>query len=212
MILRTLVVGPLQVNCFVAACEKTRESIVIDPGDEVPAILAAVGAEDIRVVGVVATHGHFDHIGRAQSLVDETGAPFAVHREDRSMVERLEEAGAYFGIETDPPPPIDRLLEEGEEVRFGEESLGVLHTPGHSPGNIALIRPGHAIVGDTLFAGSVGRTDLEGGDPEVLLRSIREKLFPLGDGTAVHPGHGPSTTIGQERESNPFLNGWMGTV
>ena len=212
MILRTLVVGQLQVNCFVVACEKTREGIVIDPGDNVPAILETVRAEDVRVVGVVATHGHFDHIGRARSLVAETGAPFALHREDRTMVERLEEAGAYFGIETDPPPPIDRLLEEGEKVRFGEASLGVLHTPGHCPGNIALIWPGHAIVGDTLFAGSVGRTDLEGGDPGVLLRSIQEKLFPLGDGTAVHPGHGPSTTIGRERETNPFLNGWMGTV
>ncbi len=205
MIFKSLAVGPMQVNCFILACERTREGIIVDPGDDVPAILDLVREDDIRVVEVVATHGHFDHIGRAASAIRETGAPFAVHPGDRLMVENLPEIAAFFGLETDAAPEIGRFIEEGDAVRFGDESLRVLHTPGHAPGNVALTWPGQAIVGDALFAGSIGRTDLEGGDFEVLMRSIREKLFSLGDETEVYPGHGPFTTIGQERRTNPFI-------
>ena len=205
MIFKSLAVGPMQVNCFILACERTREGIVVDPGDDVPAIMDLVREDDIRVVEVVATHGHFDHIGRAASAIRESGAPFAVHPGDRLMVENLPEIAAFFGLETDAAPEIGRLIEEGDAVRFGDESLRVLHIPGHAPGNVALTWGGHAIVGDALFAGSIGRTDLEGGDFEVLMRSIREKLFSLGDETEVYPGHGPFTTIGQERRTNPFV-------
>ncbi len=205
MIFKSLVVGPLQVNCYILACEETREGIVIDPGENVPAILDLIREDDIHVVEVVATHGHFDHITRASSLIRETGAPFAIHPDDRFLVEGLEEIAGFFGLETDPPPEINRLLLEGDTITFGKETLQILHTPGHAPGNITLTWPGHAIVGDTLFAGSIGRTDLEGANLEILLKSIREKLFSLDDETHVYPGHGPFTTIGHERETNPFL-------
>lgn len=212
MIFKSLVVGPLEVNCYILACEETRQGIVIDPGEDVPAILGLLEEDGIQVVEVVATHGHFDHIGRAASMVRETGAPFAIHPADRFLVDRLLETAAFLGLEADPPPEVGRFLEEGDTVSFGNESLRVIHTPGHAPGNVTLAWPGHAVVGDTLFAGSIGRTDLEGGDMDVLMRSIREKLLPLGDGTQVYPGHGPSTTIGQERRTNPFLAGRAGMV
>ena len=205
MLLRSLVVGPLGVNCFIVGCEKTHECIVVDPGDNVPEILQLARQDGVRITQIVATHGHFDHIGRAHTLMEETGATFSVHADDRPLVERSAEMAAYFGLETDPPPRIDRLLVEGETVVVGEESLGILHTPGHSPGNVTLTWPGNAIVGDTVFQGSIGRTDFEGGSLEVLLDSIRSKIFSLGDDTQLHPGHGPSTTVGQERTSNPFL-------
>ncbi len=205
MIFKSLAVGPLQVNCFILACEETREGIVVDPGDNVPAILELLVEDDIRVVEIVGTHGHFDHIGRVDSLKRETGAPFAVHEADLPVVKALSEVAPLFGLETDPPPDVDRFLVEGDAVRFGKEDLEVIHTPGHAPGNISLSWPGHVIVGDILFAGSVGRTDFEGGDMGILLQSVREKLFPLGDETQVYPGHGPSTTIGEERRTNPFI-------
>ena len=205
LIFKSLAVGPLQVNCFILACEETREGIVVDPGDNVPAILELLVEDDIRVVEIVGTHGHFDHIGRVDSLKRETGAPFAVHEADLPVVKALSEVAPLFGLETDPPPDVDRFLVEGDAVRFGKEDLEVIHTPGHAPGNISLSWPGHVIVGDILFAGSVGRTDFEGGDMGILLQSVREKLFPLGDETQVYPGHGPSTTIGEERRTNPFI-------
>lgn len=207
MILKSLVVGQLSVNCFILACEETREGIVVDPGDDIADILNAVQEDDIRIVSIVATHGHFDHIGRAKTLIEKTGAPFAVHKDDLFIVEGLEDVAAYFGLRTDPPPQVDRFLENGEAVRFGKASLEVLHTPGHSPGGISLAWPGHALVGDLVFAGSVGRTDFEGGNTDVLLASVRERIFPLGDDTHLYPGHGPFTTVGQERKTNPFLTG-----
>ncbi len=205
MIFKSLAVAPLQVHCFILACEETREGIVVDPGDNVPAILELLVEDDIRVVEIVGTHGHFDHIGRVDSLKRETGAPFAVHEADLPVVKALSEVAPLFGLETDPPPDVDRFLVEGDAVRFGKEDLEVIHTPGHAPGNISLSWPGHVIVGDILFAGSVVRTDFEGGDMGILLQSVREKLFPLGDETQVYPGHGPSTTIGEERRTNPFI-------
>lgn len=206
MIFKSLVVGQLEVNCFILACEKTREGIIIDPGDNASEILHQVKENNIKIVEVIATHGHFDHIGRTLSVVEETRAQFSIHKDDLKMVNGLVDIAAFFGIKTDPPPKIDRFLTEGDTVLFGTTTLQVLHVPGHSPGNIALVWPGHAIVGDTLFAGSIGRTDLEGSNPNLLLKKIREKLLPLGDNTKIYPGHGPFTTIGQERQTNPFLN------
>lgn len=196
----------MQVNAFVLACERTKKGIVIDPGENTPGILSLVREDDIEIVEVVATHGHVDHIARAASLVDALGGvPFAIHPDDDFLVEHLEDAGRLFGVPTDPSPKIDRHLNEGDTVTFGDEALGVIHTPGHCPGNITLLWEGHAIVGDVLFAGSVGRTDLPGGDPAVLMQSIRQRLLPLDDATEVYPGHGPFTTIGHERAANPFI-------
>jgi len=208
MLFKSIVVGPMQVNAFVLACERTKKGIVIDPGENVPGILELVREDDIDIVEVVATHGHIDHIARATSLVSELGGvPFVIHPDDDFLVEHLEDAGRLFGIPTDPPPAIDRHINEGDTVTFGDEPLNVIHTPGHCPGNITLLWEGHAIVGDVLFAGSVGRTDLPGGDSEVLMRSIRERLLPLPDDTEVYPGHGSFTTIGHERATNPFIVG-----
>lgn len=207
MIFKSLVVGPLEVNCFVLACEQTREGIIVDPGDNAPGILELVEEDDLNIVEVVATHGHFDHIGRAASVIEATGAPFAIHKADMFMVEGLVDIAAFLGFETDSPPEANRFIGEGDTVSFGTETLSILHVPGHAPGNVALTWPGHAIVGDTLFAGSIGRTDLEGSDPDVLMASIKNKLLPLGENTHLYPGHGPFTTVGQEKRTNPFLAG-----
>ena len=205
MIFKSIVVGPLQVNCYILACEETHEGIIIDPGENAPEILRLADEDGIHVVEVVATHGHFDHIARAGTVIDRTGAPFAIHQADQIMVQYLVEIANQLGMDADPPPAISRFLSEGETVTFGNHTLDVIHTPGHCPGNVTLTWPGHAIVGDTLFAGSIGRTDLEGGNLDLLMKSIKEKLLPLGDETQVYPGHGPFTTIVKEKETNPFL-------
>ena len=207
MILKSLVVGPLEVNCLVLACEETKEGIVIDPGDNVPGILEMVESDGIQVKEIVATHGHFDHIGRVKTLKENLDVPFAIHEDDMFMVEGLVEIASFLDIETDEAPEVDRFIQIGETITFGNESMSVVHTPGHAPGNVTLLGPGHAIVGDVLFAGSIGRTDLEGSDPEVQMASIKRELMTLPDETQVYPGHGPFTTIGQERATNPFLRG-----
>ena len=205
MLLKSIVVGPLEVNCFVLACEKTKEGIVIDPGDNVLGILDLIEEDGIRIKEIVATHGLFDHISRVKTLKEKLNVPFAIHEDDMFMVEGLVEIASFLDIDTDESPEVDRHLQIGEPLTFGNESLDVIHTPGHAPGNVSLLWPGHALVGDVLFAGSVGRTDLEGSDPAVLIQSIREKLMTLPDETHVYPGHGPFTTIGRERVTNPFL-------
>ncbi len=205
MLLKSLEVGPLAVNCFLLACEATREGVLIDPGDNVPGILKLAADDDIKITQILATHGHFDHIGRARTLIQETGAPFAVHDGDRFLVENLQEVARHYGLESDPSPEIGSLLVEGEAVTFGEATLRVLHTPGHSPGGVVFTWPGNAIVGDTVFAGSIGRTDFEGGDLDQLQESIRTKILSLDDDTRLHPGHGPSTTVARESTTNPFL-------
>ena len=205
MVLNSLVVGPLQVNCFVLSCEETHEGVIIDPGENPEEILQIVDQQEVNVVEIVATHGHFDHIARAGSVALATGAPFTVHPDDQEMVEHLQEIANLLGKEADPPPQISRFLTEGGTIEFGNQTLDVLHTPGHCPGNVTLTWPGNAIVGDTLFYGSIGRTDLEGGDMALLMRSIRTKLLPLGENTQIYPGHGPFSTIGAEMATNPFL-------
>jgi hydroxyacylglutathione hydrolase len=206
LLLKSLEVGPLAVNCFLLACEKTGEGVVIDPGENVPGILKLAEDSGTRITRILATHGHFDHIGKARTLAEETGAPFAVHDGDRFLVENLQEIARHFGLETDPAPDIESLLVAGESITFGEASIGVRHTPGHSPGNVTFTWAGNAIVGDTVFAGSIGRTDFEGGNLDQLLDSIRTEIFSLGDDTQLHPGHGPATTVERERTTNPFLN------
>lgn len=200
-------VGPLESNSYLVVDEAAREAALLDPGMESEPVADVLARERLTVTSIINTHGHFDHVFGNAYFKAKTGAPLLMHRADLDLVKRLEEQSLYFGFRATPSPSPDRFLEEGDEVRVGGIRLRVLHTPGHSPGGICLVTDGAAFVGDTLFAGSVGRTDLPGGSAEELLTSIREKLLALPDETVLYPGHGPATTIGHERRHNPFLTG-----
>lgn len=205
MVVERLVLGRLQTNCYIVG--DGRRAVVIDPADEAPRILEILRRHKLEPVGIVATHAHFDHVLAAEEVKKETGAPFYLHRQDEPiLLEMQRRALDLLGIQLGPPPKVDTYLEEGDSLAIGQDSLGVLHTPGHSPGGISLYDGrGLLFSGDTLFAGSIGRPDLAGGSFETLIRSIQEKLLPLDPGVVVHPGHGSSTTIGQEKKHNPFL-------
>jgi len=203
----TLVVGPLQVNCFIVACPRSRDALVIDPGDDGERILAAIRAANWRVVRIVNTHGHFDHIGANRTLVDVTGAELLIHGLDLPLLQKAQTHAQVYGLRTEPSPVPDRLLSDGDTVDCGELSCQVIHLPGHSPGGIALLCGEHLFAGDVLFAGSIGRTDLPGGDHRLLVSGIRSKLWVLPGDTIVHPGHGPDTTIAREMRSNPYVAG-----
>jgi glyoxylase-like metal-dependent hydrolase (beta-lactamase superfamily II) len=210
MILETRAVPPFQKNGFVVGCERTREAVIIDPGDEADALLAAVAALGVTVRLVLLTHAHVDHVTGVAAVKEALGAPVYLHRDDLFLYEMAVEQGAMFGLDVRKPPPVDAWY-DGSPLAFGDYRVQVHHTPGHCPGGVCLQvgpadEPGsHLFVGDTLFAGSIGRTDLPGGDYETLMRSITGVLLPLGDAAIVHPGHGPDTTIGQERSTNPFV-------
>lgn len=205
MILRTLVVGPIQSNCYIVGCERTREAAVIDPGGDADRILITLAKDKLRCLYIINTHGHFDHTADNKRLKEVTGAKLLIHHADASMILDQSMGGGMWGIHIDNSPPPDRYLREGDIITFGDISLKVLHTPGHSPGGISLVTDKMVFVGDTLFAGSIGRTDLSGGDYEGLLRNVRNKIFTLGDDVVVYPGHGPKTTVGRERKTNPFF-------
>jgi glyoxylase-like metal-dependent hydrolase (beta-lactamase superfamily II) len=204
MILEVRAVPPFYKNGFLVACERTREAIVIDPGDEIDAVLAAVGEHDVDVRHILLTHAHLDHISGVDTAKDALGAPVYLHRDDLFLYERVVDQGKAFGFKVRPQPPVD-VFYDMSPIRFGDYEVRIHHTPGHCPGGVCLQIGNHLFVGDTLFAGSIGRTDLPGGDYEVLMRSITEVLLPLGDDAVVHPGHGADTTIGRERTTNPFL-------
>ncbi len=204
MILETRAVPPFLKNGFVVGCERTREGILIDPGDEADELVAAARAHTLRVTHILLTHAHVDHVTGVGSAKEAFQAPVYLHRDDLPLYERTVQQAQMFGFEVDPPPPVDAFYDR-EPLRFGDYEVRVHHTPGHCPGGVCLQIGDHLFVGDTLFAGSIGRTDLPGGSYDVLMRSITEVLFPLGDDAIVHPGHGPDTTIGRERTSNPFV-------
>ena len=206
-LITTLVVGPLQVNCYLVACPRSREALVIDPGDDGARILEAVRASGWRVIGIVNTHGHFDHIGANRALVDATGAELLIHPLDLPLLQKAQLHAQLYGLQAEPSPPPDRLLADGDEVACGTWRCRVIHLPGHSPGGIALHCGRHLFTGDVLFAGSIGRTDLPGGDQQALVTGIRTRLWDLPGDTIVHPGHGPDTTIARERRSNPYVAG-----
>ncbi len=205
MIVKSLLVAPLEVNCYVIYCNRTKEGAVIDPGGSVPDILDLIEKEDVNVKHIINTHGHFDHIGGAKGLQDALKVPTLIHKADMFLVENLSDQAALFGIHADAPPRIDRFITEGDDISFGDETLRVLHTPGHSPGGVSLHTPGLVFSGDALFAGSIGRTDLKGGSYQTLVDSVASTLLTLDDDTLVYPGHGPATTIGQEKAFNPFF-------
>ncbi len=205
LLVHQLSVGPLQVNCFVVACQKTREAMVIDPGGEGPQILHLAESSGYQVKQIVNTHGHFDHIGANQQVKDATGAVLMMHEADLPLLQNARNHAQAYGLTVSPSPDPDKFLNEGDVFSVGEQSFSVFHVPGHSPGSICLLSDGHLFVGDVLFAGSIGRTDLPGGDFDALVEGVREKLFRLPAETIVHPGHGPDTTIGREKQMNPFV-------
>lgn len=212
MILMRLIVGPLQVNCYILADEKTKEAVVIDPGDDAQDLLNIIRSKDLKVKYIVNTHAHFDHVGANRDLQEATGAEILLHEADASLLNASTDQAVMFGMKAPSSPPADRYLKHGDLVTAGEVSLKVLHAPGHSSGGICLLEDGIVFSGDALFAGSIGRTDLPGGDLMTLINSIQSNLLTLPDDTRVFPGHGPDTTIGAEKKENPFLNQESGFV
>ncbi|HYD41300.1 MAG TPA: MBL fold metallo-hydrolase [Anaeromyxobacter sp.] len=208
LVVRHAVVGPFAMNAWLVACDRTGEAALLDPGDEIPRVLALAKPEGFRVTRIVLTHGHLDHVAGAAEAASATGAPIQIHAADGPLLAALPDQLAMFGL---PPvadvPAVARHHAHGERFRVGDHEATVLHVPGHTPGSCAIhfAADRHLFSADTLFAGSIGRTDLPGGDPRAIVRSIREVLFPLGDDTIVHCGHGPDTTIGEERRENPFV-------
>jgi hydroxyacylglutathione hydrolase len=202
---RTLVVGPFATNCYLAFDEESKEAVIIDPGGEAPRVLEEVQRLALKPVLLLSTHGHIDHVAGVAALKEALQVPFALHPEDTPLLERHPGAEGYPDYR-DPPPP-DRPLRGGDSIPFGACSLLVLETPGHTPGSLCLYGHGVVFTGDTLFQGSVGRTDFPGSSHARLLTSILTKLLTLPDSTVVLPGHGPRTTIGMEKRWNPFLGG-----
>lgn len=214
MILETAAAPPFAKNGYVIACERTREAVYIDPGDEVDQLLAFIARERLTARAILLTHAHLDHVsgvGRARRALD---VPIHLHRDDLFLYDEASAHGRLYGLQIEQPPPVDIFYEERATFAFGDYDVHVHHTPGHCPGGVCLQvgRRGEPaldlFVGDTLFAGSIGRTDLPGGDYETLMRSITTVLYAFGDEARVHSGHGPDTTIGRERRTNPFLLEW----
>jgi hydroxyacylglutathione hydrolase len=205
MIIKTLPVGPIMANCFIVGCKETLEAAVIDPGDEADKILQSLAESDLKVNFIINTHGHFDHVSANKGVNAGTKAPILIHALDAPMLEKISASAASWGLSAENSPAPDRTIDEGDTISFGKITFKVIHTPGHTPGGISLFADGHVFVGDTLFAGSIGRTDFPGGDFATLKSSIQDKLFRLGDNVRVFTGHGPETSIGRERQHNPFV-------
>ena len=205
MIIESLTVGPIQANCYILGCEDTLEAAVIDPGGEADRILLAIARKEMTLQYIINTHGHFDHVGANKEIKKVTGARILIHRIDAPMLARLADSAASWGLSAENSPAPDRMLEDGDTINVGTIALKVLHTPGHTQGGISLYTDNCVFVGDTLFAGSVGRTDFPGGDAGTLRKSIHAKLFTLEDTVTVYPGHMGPTTIGEERRNNPFV-------
>jgi glyoxylase-like metal-dependent hydrolase (beta-lactamase superfamily II) len=206
VVIETIPVGALATNCHLVGDPDSRKAFIVDPGAEPETILSKVSEGKWAIDYITITHAHFDHVMAAGQLVNELKAPFLVPPKDLPVLARANESSTnWFGDPGDPIPPHDGTLEEGDTVSAGSFTFTVAETPGHSPGGICLIGDGCAFVGDTIFAGSVGRTDFPGGDFPTLMKSIREKILVLDDGVVLHTGHGPATTVGEERRTNPFI-------
>jgi hydroxyacylglutathione hydrolase len=207
MIHRIFPVGPLQCNCSILADEQTREAMVIDPGDQIDDILKILAEEKLTLKQIVITHAHIDHVGGAMKLKAATGAPILMNQSDYALLKMLPVQAAWVGMRPPGTVEVDEAVGEGRVLKIGSIPVNVIHTPGHTEGSICLFLPDEKklIAGDTLFAGSIGRTDLPGGSMDKIMRSLHTRVLALPDETEVTPGHGPQTTIGDERETNPFL-------
>lgn len=205
MKLLSLIVGQLGVNCYIPYCEQTRHCAVIDPGDRAEKILALIEKNSLSLKYILLTHGHFDHIGAVNELKEQTGAQVVVHHEDLDMImDPDKNLSSYVGSKH-IKVSADLMVEDGMALQIGNITLEVIHTPGHTRGGVSYLGEGLLFTGDTLFAGSVGRTDLPGGNHHTLIKSIKEKVLSLNDNLIIYPGHGPKSTLGQERTSNPYL-------
>lgn len=210
--IETRAVAPFYKNGFLVGCDSSHEAVLVDPGDEIDDLLRLVDARRLSVGLILLTHAHMDHVSGVGRAKRATGARIGLHRDDVFLYKAAAEQGMVFGYQLEAPPPHDFHLEPGVPLAWGSCRIDVHHTPGHSPGGVCLrvagpeVEATHLFVGDTLFAGSIGRTDLPGGDYPTLMRSIRDVLFAFGDAAIVHSGHGPDTTIGRERATNPFLS------
>jgi hydroxyacylglutathione hydrolase len=208
MIVETFQVGMLQCNCTILGDEQTHEAIVIDPGDDPDVILARLAKHQLTLKQIVITHTHIDHVGAIFELQEKAGATASIHKADLFLLDKLDVQAPWIGMETPKRGAIDRYINDGDAVAVSGIEIGVLHTPGHTPGSSTFVLPGDRVVlftGDTLFQRSIGRTDLWGGSPTEIITSIQNKLMTFADDTLVVAGHGPTTTIGQERRLNPFL-------
>lgn len=195
----------IQANCFIVADKLEKKAIIIDPGGDAPVIVRRVNDLGLDVVAVIATHGHFDHVEGLAGIKEKIDAPILVHPEDIPLIKGMRSQGALFGINVSDAPPPDRLLKDGDEIHFGSLTAKIMHTPGHSPGSVSVLVGNDVFVGDLLFAGSIGRTDLMGGDYDTLINSVQTRIFTLPPETVVHPGHGPDTKVGFEKRTNPFF-------
>jgi glyoxylase-like metal-dependent hydrolase (beta-lactamase superfamily II) len=200
-------VGPLAENTYIVEHAATRKGVVVDPGFEGEEILGRLAERGITLEKILLTHGHLDHVAAVRVLKERTGATIHIHPDDSDRLQTAGVQGRMFGLHIENPPPPDVLLGEGDRIALGDQTFQVLHTPGHTPGHVTFLTGEMAFVGDLIFAGSIGRTDLPGGSYDALIRAVREKIFTLPDRTVLFPGHGPSTTVGEERRSNPFFAG-----
>lgn len=202
-------VGPLAENAYIVEHVESRKAAVVDPGDEGEEILTRIAERGITLDKILLTHGHFDHVGAVRTLRERTGARVHVHAEEVERMRTAGRQGGMFGLSVQNPPAPDVLIREGDVVELGDQRFRVLHTPGHTPGHVTFLTGEMAFVGDLIFAGSIGRTDLPGGSLDDLIRAVREKIFTLPDRTVLFPGHGPATTVGEEKRSNPFFTGGL---
>lgn len=204
MLIKKIIVGPLENNCYIIGNDNTRDAFIVDPGDEPDRIFELILENKLKINFIVCTHAHFDHVGAVPEIKEQTNAKIVLHNEDLELYENIDKQAILWGYEVDPLPPPDIIVSEGDKLNVGNLVFEILHTPGHSPGAISIYGEGILITGDTLFAGSVGRTDLYGGDIRKLKNSFK-RLMTLPDETKVLPGHGPETTIGEEKINNFFL-------
>lgn len=200
-----MTVGPFQENTFFLKSDSSSEVVVIDPGEEAPRLIEFLDSENLRPVAIVNTHAHLDHVGAIQSLKDRYGIPLYLHPDDLPILEAAPEAARMFAVQIPQVPSVDFSMAGGDRLSLAGMNLDVIFTPGHTPGHVSLRVDGRLFCGDVLFCGSIGRTDLPGGDTDTLMKTLFEEILTLPDETLVHCGHGPDTTIGQERSSNPFL-------